>query len=556
MTAESDEIAINGKRKIFYWLRTVLEAAAIFGIYFVFAASSPPNVNESHYLTKTKHYWNPEWCPDDLFLSSGDAHLVFYWAIGWLTLFCSLSTTAWIGRLLVWGLTAIAWQRLSYFVIPRACVAPISAGFSLLLMNRMHMAGEWMIGGIEAKGFAFAFVLFALAEIVQNKWKWAWVLLGIASAFHVLVGGWSVIAAAVAWLLTGKSRMPIKQMLPFLVLGFVCSLPGLIPAASLTWGSDAETVSIANQIYTYGRLKHHLVFSAFEVPFVIRHGCLAITWLVLAVLARKSASNWRFNAFVLGTALIAICGIAIDQIILIQMENRELAAKLLRFYLFRMSDIMIPIGAAFSLLTCMFLLQRIGRFGWVGKLIAPAACVLLAVAIGGELWIDWQTRSFDPRPPADQKSVKITPVNRETVLRGHQDWLKVCAWIEQNTPSDAAFITPRDQQTFKWYAGRAEVVNGKDIPQDAQRIKEWQKRFQEIYPVSSPYGVLALKDQILIGLGKKYGADYLIIDRQEALNRFLAGYPPTLQKEFPEKFDDCQFIVYRLAPEPNRSSRN
>ena len=543
------EAAIKSNRTIGYWLRTLLETAAIFAVYFLFAASPPPNVNESHYLTKTKHYWNPEWCPDDLFLASGDAHLVLYWAVGWLTLFFSLSTTAWIARLLVWALTAIAWQRLSYAVIPRALVSPISAGVSLVLMHRMHMAGEWMIGGIEAKGFAFVFVLLALAELVQNKWKWTWVLLGVASSFHVLVGGWSVIAAVAAWLLAGKTRTSLKQMLPFLSVGFLCSLPGLIPAVSLTWGTSAETVAIANQIYTLGRLEHHLVFSAFEVPFVIRHGSLLLVWLVLVALARKAPSSWRLNAFVFGTALIAVGGIAIDQLVLIQLENRELAAKLLRFYWFRMSDIMLPVGTTFSLLTCVFLLQDVGRWRWAGKAIAALACILLAVGIGAELWIDGQARKFDPRPPADQKSAVITPVNRETVLRVHQDWLNVCAWIAENAPSDAAFITPRDQQTFKWYAGRAEVVNGKDIPQDAQRIQQWQQRFQEIYPVSGPYGVLALNDQLLIALGKKYRATYLVVDRQQAMNRFLAGYPPTLEKVFPEDFYDCQFIVYRLALE-------
>ncbi|MGE3777249.1 MAG: hypothetical protein AB7F89_08700, partial [Pirellulaceae bacterium] len=62
-----------------------LEWCLIFALLFVVGGTLPPDVNESHYLAKAKHYWNPDWCPGDPFLESADAHLAFYWLIGWLT---------------------------------------------------------------------------------------------------------------------------------------------------------------------------------------------------------------------------------------------------------------------------------------------------------------------------------------------------------------------------------------------------------------------------------------------------------------------------------------
>ena len=53
------------------------EVAWIFLIFFLFAGSLPPDVGESHYLVKAKHYWQPAWCAGDLFLESRDAHLRF-----------------------------------------------------------------------------------------------------------------------------------------------------------------------------------------------------------------------------------------------------------------------------------------------------------------------------------------------------------------------------------------------------------------------------------------------------------------------------------------------
>src|SRR5262249_5826068 len=94
----------------------VFEIAWIFLIFFLFAGSLPPDVGESHYLVKAKHYWQPTWCVGDLFLESHDAHGMFSWTFGWVTRFCSLSATAWIGRLVIWLGLAWSWRRLSWVV--------------------------------------------------------------------------------------------------------------------------------------------------------------------------------------------------------------------------------------------------------------------------------------------------------------------------------------------------------------------------------------------------------------------------------------------------------
>jgi hypothetical protein len=551
----------------------VVEVALIFAFYFFFAAVEPPNVNESHYLTKAKHYWNPEWCPNDLFLSSGDAHLVFYWTLGWLTQFWDLPTVAWIGRIAVWLLTAIAWQRLSSAVIPRPLISVLSAGFALTLIEQFHMAGEWMIGGIEAKGLAFVFMLLGISEIVRGRWRWTWVWFGIAAAFHVLIGGWSVIAAMIAWSFSGAGRATIVQQLPWLAGGFLISLVGLIPVVVLNLGVDAETAALANQIYTYGRLEHHLVFSAFETRFVMRHLALTSLWIVLSLLTLRRSHCNRLNAFVLGVVAIALAGIAIDQIILMTLDNRPLAASLLRFYWFRLSDLMIPIGVTFSLLGLVMRnpgsrdslqstkekMERYvpQRLSWKRMTVTGAVLLIFLSASAWQVTSKIRQRNFDPRPPADQKMREISLITRDQDLRYEADWIEVCDWIRDNTAVDALFLTPRDQQTFKWYAHRAEVVNGKDIPQDAARIVTWQQRYQDVYPPFVKYneytfvdtryfGLLAFNDQLLRERGQKYAANYLLVERRFELNRIQSGEPLRLTKVFPSADTDCQFSVFRL----------
>ena len=54
----------------------------IFICFALVAGQLPPDVNESHYLTKAKHFWNPTWCPGDIFLGSSHAHWLFYFSHG------------------------------------------------------------------------------------------------------------------------------------------------------------------------------------------------------------------------------------------------------------------------------------------------------------------------------------------------------------------------------------------------------------------------------------------------------------------------------------------
>ena len=90
------------------------------------------------------------------------------------------------------------------------------------------------------------------------------------------------------------------------------------------------------------------------------------------------------------------------------------------------------------------------------------------------------------------------------------------------TPADALFLTPREQQTFKWYAGRAEIVSWKDVPQDARGLIEWKQRLEEIYPRDQAHqqrDLAAFSDAELLQLARKYRATYIVIDRTRSGRR-------------------------------------
>ncbi|MDO4568748.1 MAG: hypothetical protein Q4D38_00005, partial [Planctomycetia bacterium] len=178
-----------------------LEILIIFGIFALFGAYAVPDTNEAHYLGKAAFFWNPDYAPGDFFLSSPDAHAVFYWSFGWLTLFCSMDTVAWIGRGLTWFLLAVGWMRICSGLKLPPGAGIVSGTLFLFLCSHFSFAGEWVVGGVEAKGFAFAFLFIALGELVRNRWNACWVWLGLATLFHVLIGGWGMVATGIAWMI-------------------------------------------------------------------------------------------------------------------------------------------------------------------------------------------------------------------------------------------------------------------------------------------------------------------------------------------------------------------
>ncbi|HUG69180.1 MAG TPA: DUF6798 domain-containing protein [Pirellulaceae bacterium] len=542
-------------------LIATMEVLLIFVLFFVLAGGAAPDVNEAHYLSKAKHYWNSEWCRGDLFLQSADAHLVFYWTIGWLTQLFSLAAVAWIGRCITWLLLAWSWRRLSVAVVPGRLWSLLTAALFAMILRCSHLAGEWVIGGVEAKGFAFACVFLGLEALVHNRWPKAWVLFGAASAFHVLVGGWSVVAAIMAWLLSKNGRPSLIEMLPALALGGGIALVGLLPGVMLTSGIDADVVNEANKIYVHERLSHHLLFnrilsqpltldftylgaSPLILPyshlFFLRHMAAIAMGISLWRFVRPNGGSARLYYFAAGALAIAGIGIMIDQA---TMYHDALAAKLMRYYWFRLSDVMVPLSIALLSAQAIQLLKvsRPVASHW-----ALAGCIVLVTFNTSDLVL---RRMHDPKPPAIVQAQPIT-MTREQADRCYLDWLDTCAWIARHTREDEVFLTPRHQQTFKWYAQRGEVVAWKDIPQDAAGVVEWKRRLDEVFPASlGGYNLTAHGEQELQRLTDKYGARHVVIDRSQT------SRPLSFVRVYPERWrsDSC-FEVYRVPSLPPNES--
>ncbi len=445
---------------------------------FSFWHAPIPGVNEPHYLTKSLHAWDAAWCAGDFFLESSNAHLVFYRTVGVLTLVASFATSALIGRVLAYGLLALAWQRLCTQLANDRWSGCISGAIFLLLASIGNFSGEWLIGGVEAKVFAYGFVFSGLASILRANFWQAGLMLGAGVAMHPLVGLWAVVAMsmAVTWRLvsdclqsgwnqafTSARQFAFRQDVLLAVALFAgLSAFGVWPALKSVLSADPKLSFQANYIQVFYRLPHHLDPMKFKTAAYIGYAILGgLAWL-LNRLVRDRAPGGRPLEFLSKT--IVCSGIIAATGVLIglgprppaEMPYYELRMNLLKFYPFRMFDIALPLLVSIQL--AMLLSER--RLLSV-MLPAKSRTAIIVVCFGVALWLNAGRGSID----------RMTDAQRA-------DWVDLCFWVTENTPRDSLILTPKESRSFKWFAQRPEYVAFKDCPQDAAGIVEWNNRLK------------------------------------------------------------------------------
>jgi hypothetical protein len=221
-------------------------------------------------------------------------------------------------------------------------------------------------------------------------------------------------------------------------------------------------------------------------------------------------------------------GLAIELLL----DGRPLtAAPLLRYYWFRQADVLVPaavaiVGASLALESGRTI-RPLVRFAMaVGLLLCTAHLMRIAVE-----------RLRSPVPPA--------MVRMENPIA----WLAACDWIRQHAPPDALCLIPRHAQSFKWYAHRGDVVNWKDVPQDALSVVAWRDRLHYVFPtIDSPEGpkTIGSPEQMseirVRTLALRYGAAYVIARSEPVL-----GLPEVFVSGAGD--EKGGYAIYQIAPE-------
>lgn len=527
----------------------VAEIAIVAAIFAAAGAWPTPDINEAVYLTKARHYADPGWAAGDFFLETPDAHGVFYVLFGPLAAAMPLEQAAWIGRVLGWIALAIGFRHGVAPLLQSTWGRVAAAAVFSAALRHTTMAGEWVIGGCEAKVFAWALVLAAVGEIAAGRFAIGWLVAGAATAVHPIVGGWDMVAIAATFILAvGKAARPRDAVsIAAVIGGIVLAAIGVLPALGLSAGASVAERAAANQIYAVDRLPHHLLPGSFAEPLVARHILAILGWWLLSRLAgpARSAAWSRTESFTLAAIAISLVGAAIA---CCESLAPGAVIGLLRFYWFRLADVMVPFSLAVSAAAVLEDEAACRRLGLLPPVVwrAVIAILLCADVAGQSRHWPW-THAGGVVPRADAKVEAAA-------------WADICDWVSHNTPVDACFLTPRGAASFSWRTGRREVVSWKNSPQDARSLVEWRRRIADCF---STDGAIANMETSTVALGaerlrevaNRYGADFVIVPLK-TLEACRPGCAPVAADLPAERVHaNAGYAVLRLEKNPGETSR-
>ena len=505
------------------WARAGIEVLAILAVFAAAGAWPVPDVNETAYLTKARHFADPAWCRGDFFLETPDAHGVFYLLMGPLAAAVSLEQAAWIGRWLGWLALACGFRWATMPLLGGAWPKIIAAALFSLALRHTTAAGEWVIGGCESKVFAWALVLAAVGEIGRGRFAWAWLALGAATALHPIVGGWGLVALVMSWCggflkyqsngdLGGPSAAAKNAPFASVVLvaaGLLFAAAGVVPALGLSAGADAAMRAAAAKIHVVERLSHHLLIRTFADGMVARHVLAILLWWCVrvrrpAVSPMEQAARTRVDRFILASLLISLAGVAIS---LLEPFAANAAYSLLRFYWFRLADVLVPFGLATAAAAVLMNDSALG-------VLLPARPAVTRAVVALLLCVDlaYESRHW----PLPGRTSRTSFMARSDTKVDAAPWREICDWVAANTPADACFLTPRGAASFTWLTGRREVVGWKNSPQDARSLVEWRKRFVDCFSRDGSFtnmerSTAALGPERLRRAAEQYDATHAII---------------------------------------------
>lgn len=471
--------------------------------------------NEVDVLPIAKQYVEPTWIPGDWYLNQPPSYrMLFQRLFGWLIVSWGFLTASIVGRLIcyslvAWGLVLIARQMGLHLL------TLLLAMRLFLTNNQGAIAGEWLVGGFETKAVAYGLVILAIACMLRRRYSLMALLLGLATSFHVLVGGYTFITA-IGWLLLRyKTRSPRLKDWGWMLMMYLAGSIPVLPAVIQQIFTPKPTGDVASSyIYVFLRLPHHLN----PLSWNARSWLMVIAYLALLVISVAFICFYRPSedlskqrnvcVELLEFTLISLIPFAIG----LAIAPFDSQGRFLQYYPFRLGDIMLPLS------TCLLFARAIQHFFTVKtkqKEFFITCCVFLSVVV----------IASSVKLPNNISDISQFPKKLPEETSASQD---IYAWVKNHTPKDTTFISsPIDLLNFTWLAERPIIAKWKFLPQTASGIREWYTRMSDLVGVekltytkqenfTEAYERLTT-DQVK-ALMVKYKSPYMVTKVQHQLN--------------------------------------
>ena len=425
--------------------------------------------NEVDVLPLAKQFVAPSWVASDWYLNTETNYRYLFQIIfGSCIVHFGFFATSIIGRLVcyalvAWGLVLLGEK--SGLSLIYLLVATVIITYQGSLQGAL--AGEWFVGGLEAKAVAYGLILIAIPLMLSRRYILMTLLLGLATSFHVLVGGWAFITTLGWFCFRPQQRLgKLGQSAWLLLVIYLAASIFAIPATFHQLLNSSTTGNIsASFIYVFLRLPHHLNPFAWHPILWLKFFVYIWLWSLCMISLKKKADSQGWNMetharFELAEfTLIAL--IPFGAGMLISLFDHQ--GEWLQYYPFRFGDIMLP------LTTCLLVAYNLQSQLIIEK--HKFRCLLL-VLLGFILFA--QMGVFTQRAIAYQDF----PVQQQEVT---PQWKLMSEWIHNHTEQDAIIIShPWHLANFTWLTERATVVKLKMFPQTSQAIVEYYERLNDL----------------------------------------------------------------------------
>lgn len=331
-------------------------------------------------------------------------------------------------------------------------------------------AGEWYVGGLEAKAVAYALAFLAIALMLHSRYLWMALLFGLATSFHVLAGGYPMMAAISYLLLRRRSQLTGRNHIGLIVLIYLLGAAFAIPAVVTQLISSGPLGSLTPSfIYVFVRLPHHLNPAVWPtkwwISLIFYLSILVISLHLIKKKTRLSSPSPGDASSVLACfelfefTLIALIPFGLGLLI----SPFDPQGTYLQYYPFRFGDMFLPFSTC--LLFACALQYRCAQYSFLKR----SSTLTLTVLIG--LFLTLKTVEFKQEISALSNFPSLQPAQAE-----------LYRWTSSHTEPSAKFVVPPSSgmATFTWMTERPALVSWKLLPQTKAGIIEWYTRLSDV----------------------------------------------------------------------------
>ncbi|NET58446.1 MAG: hypothetical protein F6K47_20510 [Symploca sp. SIO2E6] len=434
------------------------------------------NVNEVYALPLARQYADPTWVPGDWYYNEPAGYrLLFVALFGHLAVAWGFLATSIIGRLIYYTLISSGLVLLARKL--GISLAPLLVGIGLFLYVNHYQgmaAQEWLVGGVEAKSFAYGFFLLAIRLMLGGSYRLMALMLGLAASFHVLVGGWAFLAV-VGWLLWRRKQdfADISYLGSVLLIYLVASGFAIWPVVQQLFTRIPSDYIDPSYLFVFVRAPHHLNPLSWDSDWWLLPLAyllvLAISWFLFQRQQQSEQSSPQHIArkslaeFTLITLVPFVLGLAITPL--------DTQGQLLQYFFFRLGDIMLPLNSCL-LLVCALEQTFIGS---KQRLFSLFCILLLSIAVSILSFNFYHSLLAVTQFPGKEQGVE-------------PEWQDMCTWIKTNTPHNTLVISPPVEfVNFTWLTERPTIVKFRLLPSVSASLIEWIERLNDLSGDLNPW---------------------------------------------------------------------